>query len=273
MPDRLLTGLAAAPARYLVLVRASMQSVLAYRGRLVLDIVSFPFPFLLMAVWLTVVAGGGPPRGWTAGDFVAYYAVAALLFQLSGQHVVWQWDQDLRSGDLSVRLMRPLHPFHQYLAADLGHDAVLLVIGPVLIGLLAVVVPVLSFDLTVGGVGLALVATVLGYLVGVLMASLVALLGFWSTQTTNVWMLVWGVGSFTSGWVAPVGLLPGWLQDTATWLPFYATLGFPVEQWTGRAAVPPGVGLAVAAGWAVVFAAAYVALWPRAVRRYQAVAG
>lgn len=260
--------------RYPALMRSSALAVLAYRGRLVVGFLTDLFPFLLMAVWLTVVATAGPPRGWTAADFVAYYAMAAVLMQLSGQHVVWEWDRDLRSGDLSVRLLRPLHPFHQYVASDLGYRVVSLALFVPGLVLVAVLLPVLTLDLTVTRAALAVPATLLAYLVGVLMASIVALLGFWSTQTTNVWMLFWGLGSFTSGWVAPVELMPGWIEAVAPWLPFFTTLGFPVELWTGRMTESEsGVHFVVAVGWALLFAAAYTVVWPRAVRRYQAVAG
>jgi ABC-2 type transport system permease protein len=225
-------------------------------------------------VWLTVVAGSGPPRGWTAEDFVAYYCAAAVLWHLSAEHVIWQWDADLRSGDLSVRLLRPVHPFHQYAADDLGHRVVSLGVLVPAIVVAAVLLPALDYDLTPARAALAATATVLAYVVGLLMASLVALVGFWSTQTTNLWMLWWGLGSFTSGWVAPVELMPPWLQTLAVWLPFRSTLGFPVELWTGRLTAAETVtGFGVAVGWAVVLGAAYVVLWRHALRRYQAVAG
>ncbi len=260
--------------RYAALVRSSAQAVLVYRGRLVAGLVTDVFPLLLLAVWLTVVASGGPPKGWTAEDFVAYYAMATLLWHLSGQHVVWAWDADMRSGDLSVRLMRPLHPFAQYVADDLGYRAVSLAVLLPLLVVATLLVPALHYDVAPAQAVLAVVATGLAYVVGVLMASVVALLGFWTTQTTNVWMLVWGLGSFTSGWVAPVELMPAWVQSMATWLPFRSTMGFPVELWTGRLDVAEtAVGFAVAFAWAVGFSALYAAVWRRGVRRYQAVAG
>ena len=261
-------------ATYSSLARSSSQAVLAYRGRLAVGFLTDIFPLLLMAVWLTVVAGSGPPRGWTASDFIAYYAAATVMWHLSGQHVVWAWNSDLRSGDLSVRLLRPLHPFHQYVADDLGHRVVsLAVLVPALVTA-TLLLPALHYDLTPGRAVLATLATVLGYAVGVLLASFVGLLGFWSTQTTNVWMLVWGVGSFTSGWVAPVALMPGWVQSVATWLPFRSTLGFPVELWTGRLGLlDTTVGFAVAVSWLLALVAAYVGVWRVGIARYQAVAG
>lgn len=256
------------------LIRASVQVALTYRGRMVLWVVSGFFPLLLLAVWLTVVAESGPPAGWTAADFLSYYAAAAVLWHLSGQHVVWEWDADMRSGDLSARLLRPVHPFHQYAASDLGHRVVMLTgLLPVLI-VAALVVPGLDYDLGPVDALLVLASVVLAYALSLTMASTVALLGFWSTQTTNIWMLWWGVGSFASGWVAPLELMPGWLRDVAVVLPFRSTLGFPAELVSGRLdAQGIAVGFAVGVGWTAAFAVVYAFGWRRGVRRYQAVAG
>ncbi len=261
-------------AAYAGLVRSSTQVGLAYRGQVIVSLLTGFFPLLLMAVWLTVVAGSGPPRGWTVSDFLGYYIAAAVLWHLSGQHVVWQWDADMRSGDLSVRLLRPVHPFHQYAADDLGYRTVsLAILLPVLV-LAAVIVPGLDYGLTAARAFGVAAAVALAYLLSLVMASVFALVGFWSTQTSNLWMLWWGVGSFASGWVAPLELMPGWLRSLALVLPFRATMGFPVELLTGRLdGAQVAFGFATGLGWLGVFVAAYTAGWRRGVRRYQAVAG
>jgi ABC-2 type transport system permease protein len=256
------------------LVRASVQVAVTYRGRMVLWVLSGFFPLLLMAVWLTVVAQSGPPEGWTAGDFISYYAAATLIWHLSGQHVVWKWDDDMRSGDLSTKLVLPVHPFWQYAADDLGGR---LVLGTALVPLLIVaslVVPSLDYSLEPLEVLFVVLAIMLAWVLSVVSASAIALLGFWSTQTTNIWMLWWGVGSFASGWVAPLELMPPWLRDVAVFLPFRYSLGFPAEIMVGR--IDGGeiaLGFAVGLGWLLGFAAIYALVWPAAVRRYQAVAG
>jgi ABC-2 type transport system permease protein len=261
-------------AACLGLVRSSAQVAVTYRGRMVLWVVSGFFPLLLMAVWLTVVAQSGPPAGWTAGDFLTYYAAAAFVWHATGQHVVWEWDQDVRSGDLSTRLLRPVHPFWQYAAGDLGHR---LVISAGLLPLLvaaAFLVP--GLDLSQGPLDVLVVAAalVLGWVLSVVMGLTVALLGFWSTQTTNIWMVWWGVGSFASGWVAPLELMPAWLREVALVLPFRSTLGFPAELMAGRLdGAEAALGFAVGLAWTAAFALLYLVGWRRGVRRYQAVAG
>lgn len=256
------------------MLRAGVQVGLTYRGRMVLWVLSGFFPLLLMAVWLTVTAESGPPRGWTASDFVTYYVAAAVVFQLTSQHVVWQWDRDLRSGDLSVRLLRPVHPFWQYAADDLGERSVLAVGLVPLFVAAAVLIPAVDLEVSPGELAASVLAVVLAWALGFVMALAFALIGFWSTQTTNIWMVWWGAGSFASGWVAPIELMPPWLREAAFWLPFRYTLGFPAELLAGR--VPAdgvGPGFAIGVGWLAVFAAVYALTWRRGVRRYQAVAG
>lgn len=270
MGDRVTAVLAA----YAGMVRSSAQVAVTYRGRMVLWVLSGFFPLLLMAVWLTVVDESGPPAGWTTEDFLAYYAAAAVIWHLSGQHVVWEWDQDLRSGDLSVKLLRPVHPFHQYASGDLGHRLVLLTGLVPALALAVVLLPGLHYDLDAVELVLVVAAVVLGYVLSILMASTVALAGFWTTQTTNLWMLWWGLGSFASGWVAPLELMPEWLRHIALVLPFRTTLGFPAELMAGRLDAGEVVqGFAVGTAWVTAFTAAYVVGWRRGIRRFQAVAG
>lgn len=259
---------------YTGLVRSSAQVALTYRGRLVLGVVTGLFPFLMLAVWLTVVAESGPPAGWTTSDFLSYYTAAAVLWHLSGGHVVWQWDSDLRSGDLSARLLRPVHPFHQYAAADLGYRVVYLVSLLPALAVVALLLPGVRYDLDPARAAAFAAAVVLAYLTSLLMASTFALVGFWSTQTANVWMLWWGLGLFVSGWIAPVELMPGWLREVAVVLPFRATVGFPIELLMGRLdAAGTAYAFGTGTAWLVGFAVVYRVAWRRGIRRYQAVAG
>ena len=107
-------------AAYRALLRAHIGVGLAYRARLTIWILSSLFPLLLMAVWLAVVDEVGPAAGWGRTDFVSYYAAAALLYHTTQSFLIWTWDDDLRSGNLSYKLLKPIDPFHQYLTQEIG---------------------------------------------------------------------------------------------------------------------------------------------------------
>jgi ABC-2 type transport system permease protein len=261
-------------AAYPALLRVSVQLALAYRGRLLLWFVGGLFPFLLMAVWLTVVDGGGAPADWSGGDFVGYYVAAAVMYTLTSSSLIWIWDGDLRTGELAARMLRPVEPLHQYVAHQAGHGLVSMVLLVPIVVVAAVAVPGLDYGLGPLQALAVLAAGALAFAVATMMAAVCALIGFWTTQTANVWMLWWGLGSFASGWIAPLELMPGWIQDAGRVLPFWSTMGFPVELALGRldpAAVAGG--FAIGAAWLAIFVVAYRPLWRAGVRRFQVVGG
>ena len=111
---------------YRALLRAHIGMGVAYRARLTVWILSSLFPLLMMAVWLSVVDEVGPTAGWRTSDFVSYYAGGALLFHTTTSFLTWVWDADLRSGDMSFKLLKPIDPFHQYLTQEIGLRVVVL---------------------------------------------------------------------------------------------------------------------------------------------------
>jgi ABC-2 type transport system permease protein len=258
---------------YPQMVRASMQVTLAYRGRLVFLFTGALFPMLMMFVWLTVDAGGPTAEGWDGIRFVSYYAAAAVVYSLTSSGISWAWDRELRSGELSNRLLRPMPVFHQFAAAEAGERIVTaIVLVPVLI-VAAIVLPIVVFPVGVGSLVAAVVATLVAFFLAVLMSSTFALIGFWTTQSNNVYLLWWGLGAFASGWIAPLDVMPSWLQRIAEILPFRYSLGFPVEI---ALVLPTGkvvTGFAVSLLWLIAFAVVYMFAWRRGVRRYQAVGG
>lgn len=258
---------------YPPMVRSSVQVTLAYRGRLVFLFTGALFPMLMVFVWLTVAAGGPTAPGWDGARFVSYYAAAAVVYSLTSSGISWAWDAELRSGELSNRLLRPVPVFHQFAAAEAGERIVTaMVLVPALI-VATMALPIVSFPVGVGALVAAVVATVLAFGLAVLMSSTFALIGFWTTQSNNVYLLWWGLGAFASGWIAPLDLMPSWVQRVAGLLPFRYSLGFPVEIAMGLSTSDIVVGFATAVSWLAVFTVAYVVTWRGGVRRYQAVGG
>lgn len=79
---------------------------------------------------------------------------------------------------------------------------------------------------------------------------------------------------FVSGRIAPLSVLPAWVQQVASWLPFRWMFYFPLEVLLGRltpAQTLRGVGFQLA--WLVFSALLLASLWRSAARRYTAVGG
>lgn len=259
---------------YAALIKVGWIRALEYRAQILIWMLSFLFPLIMMAVWLAVVDEAGPAAGWTRDDFIAYYVAAVLVNQITWPRVVWDWDEDLRTGALSMKLAKPLDPIHYLISDELGWLAFFLVVLLPMLLVAAALVPAIRYPLTPLRLLAFVVSAGLGFSLGLLMGMAFSMLGFWTTQVRNAFNLWWGVGQFMSGWIAPLAMLPAGLRGVAYALPFRGLLGLPVEILTGRLdARGIGVGLAVTAAWTLFFLVAYRLLWRAGLKRYDAVGG
>lgn len=257
---------------YSALLKAAWGKALEYRAQAVLWILTAVFPLVMMSVWLTLVDEAGPVTGWNQKDFISYYVAAALVYQLTFAWVIWVWNDEIRTGNLSFKLLKPLEPIHHLLSEQIGHKFfVMLVLVPI-VALVAWLSPAIQYPISAGRLAAFALAVMAGFATSALMGSAFGMLAFWSTQSSNLYSLWIGVGSFLSGWIAPLPLFPAAIRQIASWLPFRSTLSFPVEILMGQLTWAQTLfGFAVTLGWILIFWVAYTILWRLGLRRYEAV--
>ena len=101
------------------LIRVGMVEAIAYRAEMVVWLLTTTMPLVMLGLW-TSVADEAPFRAWATRDFVAYYLVALVVRNLTSNWVAWQISEEIRTGAVSGRLLRPIHPFLGYLGTHLG---------------------------------------------------------------------------------------------------------------------------------------------------------
>ena len=259
---------------FLALVKTETAVAVEYRTRILIWVLSSVFPLLMLAVWLSVEQTSGDRLPWSRGELIGYYFAAAVVSQLTSSFLTWAWDEDMRSGALSFRLLRPMHPFFQYLAREVGFRLVMA--GFLVPSLVAATFAWddLTYSLTPAR-GLLVIVTVLcGFLLNVLISMTFATAAFWSTQMANLYSLWWGAGAFLSGWIAPTELLPAPVRVASYLLPFRSSMGLALDILVGRStAALSTAGLLVTAFWFLVFTWAFTRLWRAGLLHYQAVSG
>ncbi|MGH8925674.1 MAG: ABC transporter permease [bacterium] len=259
---------------YRALLRAHVGVGLAYRARLTIWILSSLFPLLLMAVWLAVVDEVGPTAGWDRADFVSYYAGAALLNHTTTSFLTYAWDRDLRSGNLSFKLLKPIDPFHQYLTEEIGFKAVVIAVLVPLLGILTFWIPDLTYRISPFEWALVVGAASSGFFLNMLMSMAFATIGFRTTQAANVYSLWWGAGAFLSGWIAPLALMPSPVAAAGRLLPFRSSMGFPLEILLDRLAPAEiAIGFTITLAWIGLFLLLYRLGWQTGIKKFQAVGG
>jgi ABC-2 type transport system permease protein len=257
--------------KFFVLLRTAWSEALAYRGQLIIWVLTGALPLVMLAVWQTL-ASNGAVGGYSGDDFVAYYVGALTLRQITGVWVIWDMEREIRMGELSPHLLRPYHPLLRYLAMALADKPLRLVMAvPICLVALLLAPGAMPHPSALSLVALPL-AIVLAFLVYFCNQCCVGLLSFWWTQVLAIQDFWFGLYALCSGYLVPLDLFPAPVAQVMRLLPFRALLGFPVDLLLGRldeSQIAQGLGLQIF--WLVALFGLMQLLWSQGVRRYSAV--
>lgn len=251
--------------------RAAWHLAIEYRIAVFIWMFSMALPLIMMAAWLSI-AEEGPVVRFSREDFIAYYLAAVLIRNLTGVWIIWEQDADIRYGNLSFRLLKPMNPIFHYIALSWGSKPLrLLIVAPmVLVG--AYAIPGVDFVSDPLKAGLFIVSIIATWGILFLLQYTTGLLGFWITQATNLHDVWFAVFSLCSGFLIPLELFPPVVRDLLYFTPFPYMLSFPAEIFTDQLEVSQiAGGLAVQWAWVAAFYGLYRFVWSRGLKRYSAV--
>jgi ABC-2 type transport system permease protein len=253
--------------------RVGLAAALAYRSEFVIWVLTTNMPLVMLALW-TAVARDAPVGPYRQGDFAAYFVSALIVRLLTSSWVVWEMNFEIKQGTLSMRLLRPIHPFVSYAVDNLAALPMRIVLAlPIaIIALVAIGTGHLAHD----PVAWAVVPFALAgaWAVNFCVMAFVGTLGVFlesSLAVFDAWLAFYFV---FSGYILPLELLPKPILAVARWLPFRYLLSFPVEIMTGHLTrTAMFTGLAVQWGYALAVCALALRIWRAAVARFAAYGG
>ncbi len=253
------------------MLRVGLAETIAYRAEMIVWILTTTMPLVMLSLW-TSVADEAPFRAYTQADFVAYYLGALIVRNLTSNWVAWQIAEEIRMGTLSMRLLRPVHPFASFLATHLAALPLRLVVITPVVGILFLTA---ARDVVIDDparIGLFVLAMAGAWLLTFAVFLAIGSLSFFLEKSMSLVEVYFGLFMLMSGYLIPIDLMPPWMATAAEWLPFRYMLGAPVEILIGRypdaAAVAPVVARTWA--WAAVMVAAAAVSWRAGVRRFEA---
>lgn len=252
------------------LLRIGLAETVAYRAEFIIWMLTTTLPLVMLGLW-TSVAAEAPFRGFESKDFVAYYLAALIVRNVTGTWVAFQINEEIVSGGLSMRLLRPIHPFAGYAATHLSAVPLRAIIAlPVAIIMLVTsareVLADSPLDLALFAVSLV-GAWVLTFAIMITIGAL----AFWIQRSMGIFEVYMGVFAVLSGYLVPLPLMPGWIQSIAESAPFRYMLSAPVEVLIGQAEGAAAVRLvATQFAWAAGLVVVAMATWRAGIRRYEA---
>lgn len=254
------------------MLRIGFQELVAYRGEVLIWILSTTMPLIMYAVWSTI-AQAGPVGRFDEATFAAYFLSTLVVRQLTSCWIVWELNYAIRTGSFSTLLLRPVSPIAYYAAENLGALPFrFLVLLPV-VGGAWLLLPNLPFQLTPGRIALYFFTTFLAWLLIFLFQAIFGLLALYTEQSLSFQEAWFGLWAMLSGYLVPLELMPQ-VAVFARWLPFRAMGSLPTEILLGHLS---GTDLALSIfaqlGWVVLTLILMRLVWARALLRYEAFGG
>ena len=207
--------------KYSFLGLTAIRSSFAYLGEQLFGLVFLAvILFIFLQLWRSTFAGSGQER---LGDLslaqMVWYLAMTEGMVMSRPRISSEVDQDVRSGALSVQLLRPLEYPLAKLASGFGERLVRfgLIAGT---GCLIALVFVGTIPFNLEGLGLFVIALPLAFLLDNLGFLLVGLCAFWFEDTSGLTLIYSRMTMILGGMLIPLELFPQAAQPVLSWLPF-----------------------------------------------------
>jgi ABC-2 type transport system permease protein len=258
---------------YPTLLRVGFAGAVAYRAEMLIWMLTMTMPLVSLALWSSV-ASSGPVGRFGQPEFAAYFLATLVVRQLTGSWLIWELNQEIKSGALGQRLLKPLHPLVAYSAENLAALPLRALLS-VPIAIVALFVAG-SSPVAVRPAGLALFALSLvgAWLINYFTMAIIGSLAFFMESSAAVFDLWLAAFMVLSGYLVPLELFPDWLRSVAEVLPFRYMVAYPVELAIGLMDLADAAR-ALAIQWAYAAAGFGLALlaWKAGMRRFSAFGG
>ena len=258
------------------LLRIGVAETVAYRAEFIVWMLTSTMPLINLAFW-SAVARDGSFEGYGAPQLTAYFLGCLIVRNLTGNWVAWQLGEDVRQGVLSMRLLRPMHPFIAYASSQ---SAAL-----PFRGLIAIPIAVILL-VSAGGAALThdpvqlllfLPSVFLAWLISFCFMFALGCLSFWMTQSFGIVAIYFGLWSLFSGYMMPMDMMAvkfPLIADISKWLPFYSMLGAPIEMMTKTLTTSEMLHMVgMQTLWCVIWVVLALRIWSAGIRRFEAVGG
>lgn len=258
---------------YLTSMKLAIQEQFQYRAQNYFYLVGMIVePTIYLVVWSTIAnQQGGSVGGYTAGGLAAYYIVWTLVRNMNIVFTPYGWEGRIQRGRLSMELMRPMHPLHNDVSYFAGWKFVeILFWMPIALVLVLIFKP--DLHPTWLQVGVFLIAIWGAYLVRTMMYAALGMITFWTTRVSAIFELIFALEMILSGRFVPMTLMPEWVQQIASWLPFQWTFFFPINALVGNSSpIELLTGLGMQLLWILIGVGAVRIVWYFGIRRFSSV--
>lgn len=248
------------------------QDGIAYRASGLIWITTDLVTAVTMPLVWASAAKGGFIKNFSASDFVLYYLCMLLLTSFIQSHIMWELAGEIKEGQFSSVLVRPISFFQYTFFRNLAWRVIRpMLFAPIFFLLLWAYRGYLT-DAHVYLGWETWLSVILGHFVSFTFVVMMSMIALFVQEATSIFELYYVPMLFLSGQLFPVSLLPEWAKKLTKLFPFYYTTGAPTEMLVGRlTGSAMHEALVWQFGWIVVGYFLARILWKKGLRYYTGV--
>lgn len=244
--------------RYLIFTKAGFQTLMAYRGRIFLWFVGALISAVLMSLlWRAIYSFSDEPTigGYTYSQMLLYVIVSAVMFEVTVSDTMGAIVDDVRYGQIGMRLMKPISYRLQLCFTNIGNYLGRLLIFGVPFMTAGTLIAVYGFGLT-GltwyNILLFIPASFIAMMINEAYEFLFGQLAFRTHAMFGVNSMSMTISGFLSGRMIPLSVFPVWAQKVLNCTPFPFMMSMPVRLYLGVMSTNDVlISFAVAIAWLI----------------------
>ena len=218
-------------ALYINFAGKSFQQQLAYKFEYFIGVFNgLLFIFIFTSLWQAIFESS-PVAGTTGFTLqkITAYAIFAMIIRISMTQDDVSTIAKIRSGAISMDMIKPMNYFTMLLAECLGqtlfHWATR--VFPIFM------VCLLAFEISIPSSPwlwtMFSVVWLLGYMLQFMLNFIFAMIAFWTVETFSFKLMKYGLFTIFSGGIIPIDFFPEWLMPFINILPFQYILYLPTS--------------------------------------------
>ena len=239
--------------------------MLEYRAELFIWVLSNSLPFILMGAWLKASENGS--FGITSLEFIRYFLAVFLVRQFNIVWVIWDFERELISGQLSHRLLQPVDPFWHHFISHIAERWARLPWIAALVALFFILYPQSFWIPSLSNILITTFIVAIAFILRFIIQYNFGLLAFWTERASAIEQLWFLAYIFLSGTIAPLEVFPPLVRDIVMWTPFPYMVYFPATILIGKT-VNIWQGIGVMAGWLGISFVINRWLWRKGIKQY-----
>lgn len=223
--------------KYFLVFKNSIQRQMIYRFNTFAILLSGFISFgVLFYFWSSVYRQGNQVGTYSFEEIVSYYFLIAVVgFIARPNDIAWRIADEIRTGEVTVILLRPVNYFWYNFFQSLGSLVfVFFVYVPVVILMMFLLGDVVAVSGNVKILFFSSLSVILAFLINFILFFTIGISAFYFGMVKGLNYSTFVISMFLSGGVVPLDIFPEFFLKFVDFLPFKYTLYIPISLLSGR---------------------------------------